>query len=272
MISDKIGIIGLGNMGKALAEGFLQEGILQPGALLNLWTRNQDTLQGLAEKGAVSACSAQALVARSAYIILAVKPWQVKPVVEGIKSSLNNGHVLISVAAGVTVADLKSACDNACPVVRVMPNTFVAVGSGLFGLCFDDPSLPVAQKGCVANIFSRLGRIFDVPESKMSAFSALAGCGPAYVLYFAEALIEAGVTMGFTRRESTDMAFSLLEGAAHASGEANAHPSLLREQVTSPGGMTIAGTNHLDRTAVRGNIIDAILSARDKGMEMEKSK
>lgn len=257
------GLLGYGNMGKALVKGLLLD------FPVTVYTRSADGKAHASGAGAAVAQSPEELAKKSLYIIVAVKPYQMAGVLEDLRAFLTPEHTVISVAAGPTIAGLQSALRGVCPVVRVMPNTFAAVGKGLFALCFDDPTLGEAARNDITAMFSSLGEVFTLPEAKMPAYGALAGCGPAYAFFFAEALIEAGVTLGFTRDEATRMGFSLLEGASKMAAATGQHPSILREQVTSPGGMTIAGTNHLDRTGLRGHIIDAVLAAWERGQEME---
>lgn len=267
-----VGIIGCGNMGSALARGIAKNQMLREKFPLVVFSRGEKGRAAMQAADIVTVASASALAQQADYIILAVEPEQIAGVLAEIAPLLTMNKVVISVAAGVSLRQLREASGNRCPVVRVMPNTLVAVGEGLFGLCADDPTISKAQRDVVRELFSGLGHVIEVPEDKMNAFSALAGCGPAYVYYFAEALIEAGVTMGMKRPDATSIAYSLLRGsAALATGEGT-HPSLLRERVTSPGGMTIAGTNRLDALGVRGALVNAVLAAKARGDAMGKDK
>ena len=171
--------------------------------------------------------------------------------------------MLISIAAGVTLEDLREAVRGRCHVVRVMPNTPALVGAGIFGIQ-EDPELPEAVFRTVLDLFGLLGSTIVLPEKKFNAFMALVGCGPAYVFHFMDALAEAGVTMGFTRQEALDLVTRLVLGSAKLAALPGSHPAILREQVCSPAGVTIAAINHLDRTAVRGHLIDAVLAAYAK--------
>ena len=121
-------------------------------------------------------------------------------------------------------------------------------------------------------MFKGLGSVFILPEQKMNAFSAVAGCGPAYVFHMMDAIMEAAVTLGFTRQEANAMTVGLFRGSAQLVKETGQHPAVLHANVTSPGGQTIVGTNHLSRTAVRGHIIDAVLAANERGKAMEQEK
>ncbi len=259
-----LGIIGCGQMGKAIAAGVLQNETLRKAFPLYAYARNEDTRASLCQAGAFPLDSSENLASAAEIIVVAVKPYQIVDVLREIRPVLRENKLVVSVAAGVRLATLREACGGACPVTRIMPNTLVAVGKGLFGICHDD-AVSKSQQAAVHSLFSGLGMAVELPESRMNAFSALAGCGPAYVFYMVDALVEAGVSMGLSRETSREIALSLCAGCAALATEKGLHPVLLREQVTSPGGMTVAGTNHLDRAGVRGAIIDAVLAAEAKG-------
>ena len=177
--------------------------------------------------------------------------------------SLKPETVIISIAAGVTLHDLRDAVQGRCHVVRVMPNTPALVGAGVFGIQ-EEPALPKDVFAMILDLFGLLGSTIVLPEKKFNAFMALVGCGPAYVFHFMDALAEAGVTMGFTRQEALELVTQLVLGSAKLAALPGSHPAILREQVCSPAGVTIAAVNHLDRTAVRGHLIDAVLAAYAK--------
>ena len=152
-----------------------------------------------------------------------------------------------------------------------MPNTPALVGAGQFALCLDDPGLGEERKGFIHALFARLGRTYVLEEKYFDAFTGLAGSGPAYVLYFMEALIESGVYVGFPRDKATDIVAGLIEGTAKLAAESGIHPSVLREMVTSPAGTTIEALMHLDRQAVRAAVIDAVVASRDRSKELGAS-
>jgi pyrroline-5-carboxylate reductase len=153
-----------------------------------------------------------------------------------------------------------------------MPNTPAMVGQGVFAVCFDDPALTPAAKDFLQGLFRSLGQVHVLGEDRFDAFTAVAGSGPAYVFYFMEAIVEAGVTLGLTRAQSTEMVKKLFSGSAALAEETSMHLSELREMVTSPAGTTIAATNVLDLGAVRGKIVEAVKAASDRSREMGKKK
>ena len=203
------------------------------------------------------------IAARCDILVIGVKPYLVGGVLAEALPSLKPETVVISIAAGVTLHDLRDAVQGRCHVVRVMPNTPALVGAGVFGIQ-EDPALPKDVFAMILDLFGLLGSTIVLPEKKFNAFMALVGCGPAYVFHFMDALAEAGVTMGFTRQEALELVTQLVLGSAKLAALPGSHPAILREQVCSPAGVTIAAVNHLDRTAVRGHLIDAVLAAYAK--------
>ncbi|CAK7059442.1 MAG: Pyrroline-5-carboxylate reductase [Desulfovibrio sp.] len=268
-MATRLGFIGFGNMGGAIAAG------VSASSLASSYTiAAYDITDAAREKtehlGGAWFEDPAALAKECEYIILAVKPYQIQDVIKTILPALNNGKTVISIAAGQPLSALRAALRGVCPAVQVMPNTPALVGEGVFGLCFDDPDLTQECRDGVHRLFRELGTVFILPESKMNALMAVTGCGPAFVYDMMDAIMEAAVTLGFTREEATDMTAALFKGSARMVQETKTHPAVLHSQVTSPKGSTIAGTNHLARTAVRGNIIDAVLVAYHRGKDMEQ--
>ena len=261
----KVGCIGCGNMGGAVLRGLL--------AVPDLALFGHDHTEAkVSALGNVTVCATPLeLAERCDVILLGVKPQKVADVLEIIRPVLNAGKVVVSMAAGVSLARLLEGVGRACPVVRIMPNTPALVGCGTFALCLDDPALPARAGQRLKDMLTRLGRVMVLPEARFGAFTALVGSGPGYVFYLMDALAEAGLTLGFTRKESADMAAWLFEGSARLARETGTAPGTLREQVCSPAGVTVAGTNALDRAAVRAHVVDAVVAAFEREKMMGKS-
>lgn len=276
----RLGIIGCGNMGGAFARGIKYHEALNAAFSLIAYDPNERAILSMRELGAGLAHSPAELAAQAEIIMLAVKPQYVPGVLadiapvlaESARTSEGGSKVLLSIAAGVPLQKLREAVGATCPVVRVMPNILVEAGHGLFALCFDrgGASIGEGHKVAVRGLLAGLGHVVEMEENKINAFTALAGSGPAYVYYFMDSLAEAGVSIGLTREQSCLLAQTLLKGSAILAEGTGAHPAVLREQVSSPGGTTIAGLNHLDRNAVRGHIIDAVAAAFQRALEMER--
>lgn len=263
--SPVIGCIGCGHMGGAIMGGLAD----RTKYTLHGYNRSPQKLEPLVAKGLKAETDMGALVRACDVIIVAVKPYLVEKVLRQVQKYLTKDKLLISVAAGITSGFLSDAVQSLCPVVRVMPNTPALVGAGVFALCFEDPSLLPTQKTLVTELFSHLGEAIEMPEKNFVAFTALVGAGPAYVFHFMNAVVQAGVTMGFPRAEALRMVLALFDGSVRMAAASEYSLTDLRDQVCSPGGITIEAVNHLDRTAVRGNIIDAVLMAAKRGEQLE---
>lgn len=255
-------------MGSAILKGLVRKDDLA----LAGFNRSKAPLNALKEAiPSFVSCDSELEVAQKAdYILLGVKPYQIAEVLQKIAPALTPDKVVISIAAGVSQASLKEHCNGKCAVVRCMPNTPAMVGEGIFALCFEDADLQEPHRIAIQELFGTIGQALILEEAKFNAFTAVAGCGPAYVFHMMEAVVEAAVTVGFTRKDATDMVVKLFKGSVKLADESGQHLSVLREMLCSPAGVTIAAVNHLDRTAVRGNIIDAVLEARKRGLEMSK--
>ena len=260
-----IGVLGVGNMGATLIRGWsgLEE------LAISAYDPDQSRLQRLAEETLITPHQEPAsVVAGSDFVLLAVKPGLMQTVLADIAEHLRADQCLISIAAGVKQESIKAWSRNACPVVRVMPNTPALVAEGVFALCNDDPELSSEQEQFVRQLFERMGQVHILAEGYFDAFTALIGSGPAYVYYFLEALREAGVSLGFTRQQSGSMVLSLAKGAVKMAQESESSVTELKEMVTSPAGTTIAGVNHLDRQAVKSAVIDSVLAAWQRSKEL----
>jgi len=212
--------------------------------------------------------SGRDVAAQADFLLLAVKPQVTRHVLTDLAQVLKPGTCLISIAAGVTLDRLIKWSGRACPVVRVMPNTPAMIGKGVYALCFDHDLLTNEIKHAVTEVFDAIGQAHVLPEKLFDAYTGLIGSGPAYVFAFMEALIDAGLTLGLTRAQATAMVKGLMAGTALMAEEATAHPTLLKEMVTSPGGTTIAGLNALDEHRFKFAITQAVVAATRRSREL----
>lgn len=260
-----VSFIGTGNMGSALIRGI---GKLD-GVRLAAFDLDREKLNVLCAECSVTAASSPAEAAAMAdYVVLCVKPQQMKSVIKELHPKLTEGKCLVSIAAGVTMTNLTKWVGSCCPVVRVMPNTPALVGAGVMAVCLDDEQLTREQKDFVMAMFASIGAVHVLEEKMFDAFTAVAGSGPAYVFYFMEAVVEAAVASGLPRQQATEITMELFAGSVKLAKESMTHLSLLREMVTSPAGTTIAALSHMDRQAVRGSIIDAVEHAVKRGKKL----
>ncbi len=269
MQTTTIACIGCGNMGGAMLGGWLPEAQARGYRLLGM-TRTPSRAAALVERGLILRDTAEEVAREADILVLAVKPYQVEAMLARLASVIRPETLLVSVAAGVSVARLRAAVGGRCPVVRCMPNTPALVGKGVFALCFDDPALRPEDCERVRALFGHLGVSVDLPERQMTAFSALVGAGPAYVFQMMQGLVQAGVTQGFSWSQSRELVAALFEGCACMVRQDSKPLMEMRDNVCSPAGLTIAGVNVLDRAGLAGLLVDAVLAAERRGREMEE--
>ena len=265
-LETSVGCIGCGNMGGAILAGLAEGGAYT----LYGYDQDRERLRPLISKGVRAVADINSLVRASSVVIVALKPHLVVPVLREIAPCIKPDALLVSVAAGISLATLREALGGACAVARVMPNTPALVGSGLFALCLDDPALNEAQKKLLVGLFSDIGMIIELPDEKFNAFTAVFGAGPAYVFYMMQGLTQAAITLGFPAADATRLTCELFSGSAKLAQSSAAHTGELLDMVCSAGGVTICGINQLDRTGVKGHLVDAALAAFARGKELEK--
>jgi pyrroline-5-carboxylate reductase len=260
-----VAVIGAGVMGETLLSGLLRAG-RAPGDLV-VAERRPDRAAELREKYGVEVIGNVEAVERADTVVLVVKPQDMGAVVDEIAGSVKPGALVVSLAAGITTEFLEQRLPAGTPVVRVMPNTPALVDQGMAaispGAHCDDEHLAHAE-----SLLSAVGKVVQVPEKHQDAVTAISGSGPAYIFYVTEAMIEAGVFLGLPRTTATELVVQTLYGAATMLRETGDHPSVLRENVTSPGGTTVAALRTLDDHKVRAAFISALEAARDRSHEL----
>lgn len=260
-----IGFIGTGNMGGAIIR------TLSEVENLTVYGLNQTRkkLEELAkETGLVPCDSIEELTTKSDFIVLAVKPQQVKGIWSKMVPALTKDKCLVSIAAGLTLNSLKTCVHNICPVIRVMPNTPVLIKEGVTAICLDDETISEPQKAFIQTIFQNSGDVHILAEDQFDVFTALIGSGPAFIFYLIETMIESGVELGLHRDISSSMVKKLFSGSSLMAEHSKEHVSMLKEMSIAPAGTTIAALTHFERTALRGNIMDAIRMAYNRSVEL----
>ncbi|GAB2971498.1 pyrroline-5-carboxylate reductase [Nocardioides montaniterrae] len=260
----QIAVIGAGMMGEALLAGLLRAGHPAESVLVGE-KRAERAAELTAAHGVRVVDNLEAAAADT--ILLVVKPQDVPAVLGEIAPSLRDGQLLISVAAGVTIAALEALVPEGVAVVRVMPNTPALVGQGMAALspgstCTDE------QLSHATELLAAAGRAVVVPEKQQDAVTAVSGSGPAYVFLVAEAMIDAGVRLGLPRPVARELTVQTLLGAATMLSETGEHPAILRENVTSPGGTTAAALATLEAHGLRAAFLDALAAAHDRSVEL----
>lgn len=251
----KIGFIGMGNMGFAMLKGILQ---IFPKEEIVFADANKERCDNVSAQTGVQYVDSNAECANSAkYLILAVKPQYYNQVLKNIENIIRTEHVVISIAPGITVDTLKNALGFDKRIVRAMPNTPALLGCGMTGICYDDKLFNFDEKEVIDKIFSSFGRYRKLEERQMSAVVCVSGSSPAYVYMFIEALADGAVKYGLPRDMAYEMAAQAVMGSAKMVLETKQHPGVLKDQVCSPGGTTIAGVSALEEFGFRNSIIKA---------------
>ncbi len=264
-----LGVIGVGNMGSALVRGVVGGGVIPPEQVIV-----SDPAPGRArrlaeELGVQTAESNGELAGAGEHVLLAVKPWDVAPVLQEIAPHLSEDQVVISIAAGVTLGAMKEALGKARPhLVRVMPNTPALVRTGMFAV--SAPGVPEEKVRGVLDLLGAAGRTVVLEEKHMDAATGLSGSGPAFVFVIIEALADGGVAAGLPRAAALEMAAQTVLGAAKMVLETGRHPGELKDAVTTPGGTTIAGLRALEEAGLRGALIEAVTAAAERSRELSR--
>lgn len=263
---EKIGIIGMGNMGESIVKALMQEGVKKESIF---FSETKKERARYIEKTYSLKCikSLAELVKKTGYIILAIKPQDARDVIHEIAPSLNDQKITISIMAGITSSNILSLAGKPVKIIRVMPNICVKVSEGVLGITANR-MVTNEEKSKVQDLLSPLGTIIEVGEELMDAVTALGGSGPAFFLLFLEAMIDAGVKIGLARDKAKSISLQVVKGTLKMLEEENIHPTVMRDMITSPGGTTIAGIAVLEDRAFKGNVIEAIEKACKRAKEL----
>jgi len=262
-----LGFLGAGKMATALAQGFVNAGLVAAKDISasDPFAAARDSFAR--EVGAKILASNAEVVKTAPVLILAVKPDQVAGVLAEIRDQFSERHLLISIAAGVTLAKMEAALPAGARVVRVMPNTPALVGASASAFALGKTASP-SDAELVQKLLSAVGVALQVKEGLLDAVTGLSGSGPAYVYQFIEALSDGGVASGLPRDIATKLAAQTVFGAAKMVLETGQHPGALKDQVTSPGGTTIEGIHELEKGKLRGTVMSAVRAATEKSKKL----
>jgi pyrroline-5-carboxylate reductase len=266
----KIGFLGAGKMATALAKGFVRAELVLPGEIIASDPHDAARQHFTDEVGARTVTVNSEVVKFSNVLILATKPDQVSAALADIRKLFTENHLLISIAAGVTLAKLEAAMPAGARVIRVMPNTPALVGAGASAFALGK-SATTADGELAKKLLSAVGVALQVKESLLDAVTGLSGSGPAYVYQFIEALSDGGVAAGLPRDIATKLAAQTVLGAGKMVLETGQHPGALKDQVTSPGGTTIEGLHELEKGRMRAIVMSAVRAATEKSKKLGKS-
>jgi pyrroline-5-carboxylate reductase len=260
----RIGFLGAGKMATALAQGWLQSGSICASDPIQA-ARDHFTKQ----TGIKAVSDNASVVAQSDLIVLAVKPQNMAELLLEIQSCIKPQHLLISIAAGITIKQIGDALGSDRRIIRVMPNTpcLVAASASAFAA---SQQATAADVQLTQDLLNRVGRSVQVPEKLLDAVTGLSGSGPAFVAVIIEALSDGGVRMGLPRDLATMLAAQTLLGSAKLLLETGLHPGQMKDMVASPAGTTIAGLHALEQGGLRAALMDAVEAATRRAIELGK--
>jgi pyrroline-5-carboxylate reductase len=263
----RVGFIGGGNMGEALIRGLLGANLVPADLITATDVRAERTAQLGRQFGITAHADNARLVREADVVILAVKPQIMASVLSEIAPVVTPRHLLISIAAGVATATIRTGLGKDARIIRVMPNTPALVLQGAAAIAkgrgVGAEDLAVAEE-----IFGAVGRAVVLEEELMDAVTGLSGSGPAYVAIVIESLADGGVKMGLDRATAMTLATQTVLGAAQLLSETGMHPGALKDMVSSPGGTTIAGISALEEGGIRTTFIRAVERATQRSREL----
>lgn len=261
-MANTIAIIGGGNLGTAMAEGLVNSGFCKPEELI-VTKRNTATLAALAAKGVQVSSNNPEAVAKASWIILAIKPFQIKDVLAEIQPFLNKEkQVLVSVVTGVWIDEIQEITGKDFPVFRAMPNTAIAIQESM--TCINGKAVTDTQTSFVSDLFNQLGKTVVIEEKLMDAATVLGACGTAYAMRYIRANIQGGIEIGFSAATASLIAAQTVKGAAELLLQKNTHPEQEIDKVTTPKGCTIAGLNEMEHQGFSSSLIKGIVTSYKK--------
>lgn len=263
-----IGFIGAGQMARALAAGFVRAELVPASLVLASDPVAVSRTAFSAEiPDAKVGQNNQEVAAGARVLFLAVKPQQMQSVLAELREVVTADHLIVSIAAGVTLAKLAEGLGPKPQLVRVMPNTPALVGQTAAGYCLG-PGCSEDDAALLARLLGSVGKAFALEEKMLDAVTGLSGSGPAFVYLMIEAMSDGGVLAGLPREIATTLAAQTVFGAAQMVLTTGEHPAVLKDRVTSPGGTTIAGLQKLEEQGLRGALIAAVQAATKRSVEL----
>ncbi len=264
----QLAIIGTGNMGQAILKGIIRQQTAKPADIKIFDTDFAKTAALAAELGVSAAVNAAETIKNADVVILATKPAVCETALVPLRSVFTKNQILVSIAAGLTLARLRHIAGPEPVLARVMPNMPALAGCGVSALALEQPDVKVEQ--LLLNLFTVIGDVHLVDESLFDAVTALSGSGPAYMMLILEALADGAVEAGLQRELAIKMAAQTMAGSARLLLETSSHPGQIKDQVCSPGGTSIAGISALEARGARAALMAAVRAAAKKSAAMRE--
>jgi pyrroline-5-carboxylate reductase len=265
----RIGFIGTGNMGMAIIKGYLKT---DPNAADGIYAFDTDAakLEALSKALCINSCkSAVELVQSSDVVMLAIKPNIYEKVLKDIRNAIKEDHIIVSMAAGISIGFIENCLEKATKIIRIMPNTPAMVNESMTAVC-KNKYVSDNEFAEIFKIFTSIGKAEVVDEKLIDAVIGVSGSSPAYVYIFIEALADAAVVQGMPREQAYKFAAQAVLGSAKMVLETGMHPGQLKDMVCSPGGATIEAVKVLEKTGFRSAVIEASIAAAEKSKSMNK--
>jgi pyrroline-5-carboxylate reductase len=266
-LGKKIAFLGAGNMAEALVKGLLASGTAAKEEIVCAEPRAERREELRARHGVAVTASNLAAVQQADLLVLSVKPLVMDVLLEEIAPAVDPRKVVVSIAAGVPIAAIARKLGAGARIIRTMPNTPALVGAGATALA-RGPHASEADLGQAVALFEAVGTAVVVEEHLLDAVTGLSGSGPAFVFLAIEALADGGVKVGLPRHVALALAAQTVVGAGRLVLETGDHPGKLKDQVTSPGGTTIAGVHALESAGFRAALIAAVEAATKRSREL----
>eukprot|EP00752_Nemacystus_decipiens_P008255 g7382.t1 len=260
-----IGFIGAGMMATAMVNGIIAAKVSGPGNIV-VSAAHKSSLERLAASGVRTTESNPEVASGSDVVVLAVKPDIIPAVLREIEPHLREDALIVSIAGGIPLAAVEQLVPGK-RVIRVMPNTPCLVSEGAAGFSMGSHAT-VEDRSTVQRLMGAVGLAFEVKEPLLDGVTGVSGSGPAYIFVLIEALADGGVRMGLPREMAIKLAAQTVKGAAAMVLETGEHPAVLKDQVCSPGGLTIAAIESLEKNGFRSAAIQAVVTVATKSFEM----
>ncbi|WP_111317242.1 pyrroline-5-carboxylate reductase [Algoriphagus chordae] len=258
----KIAIIGCGNLGASIANGLLKRDEFDP-KNLTLTKRNTDSLSGFAVLGVHIQTDNISAAANADIIILGVKPFNIAPILAEIKPSLDpKEQIIISLATGISLAEMYQVINPASIAFRAMPNIAADIQESVTCVCSQNADAD--QVNLVTELFNGIGFTIPIDESLMEAATVLGACGIAYVLRFMRAMIQGGIQIGFDSHTASKIVNQTVKGAAELMIQKNMHPEAAIDKVTTPKGCTIVGLNEMEHQGFSSAMVRGVIASYEK--------
>ncbi len=261
MKNKKIAIIGVGNMGGAIAVGLLKSGFVTASDIF-VSDRKENVLDEMKEKGINISADNREAAKIADVVIVAVKPYHIEQVIHEIKAELHSEKILISIVAGVGISELGKMAGEKIPIFRVMPNTAIALQESLTCISANENTEPF--KKYVFDLFNTLGKTVEIPEELMAAATVLSSCGIAYALRYIRAAMQGGIEIGFGAEMAQFITAQTVKGATELVLQTGHHPEREIDKVTTPRGVTITGLNEMEHKGFSSSLIQGVLASYKK--------